>query len=157
MAPSHSVGGKHELFSPQPPIMNENWAKCYGPRFITDESGRTRLITRMCSTLGAPPVMVAEMTPTTSAPNFVACIMNAGYHVELATAGSPAGHEELVASMPKARGITCNVIYANPRAISWQIPLLRRLQAEGYPIGGLCIGAGVLSPRSPKSILRRSG
>lgn len=42
-------------------------------------------------------------------------------------------------------GITVNLIYVNPRAMSWQIPLLQQLRSEGVPIEGLTIGAGVPS------------
>ena len=42
-------------------------------------------------------------------------------------------------------GITVNLIYVNPRAMGWQIPLLQQLRSAGVPIEGLTIGAGVPS------------
>lgn len=50
-----------------------------------------------------------------------------------------------MSSIPPGRGVTVNVIYVDPRAIVWQIPLLEKLGAEGVPIDGLTIGAGVPS------------
>ena len=42
-------------------------------------------------------------------------------------------------------GITVNLIYVNPRAMAWQVPLLQQLRAAGAPIQGMTIGAGVPS------------
>jgi fatty acid synthase subunit beta len=42
-------------------------------------------------------------------------------------------------------GITVNLIYVNPRAMAWQVPLLQQLRAAGVPIEGMTIGAGVPS------------
>ncbi|KAJ5151391.1 fatty acid synthase beta subunit [Penicillium canariense] len=163
MVSSPTVGGKHEIFSSHPPIMNPSWSKRYGPTLLTEKGYGTRLVTRMTQTLGTPPIMVAGMTPTTVAPDFVACVMAAGYHIELACGGYSRPQDlqqaiqELSATLPTARGITLNVIYANPRAISWQIPLIRRLCSEGYPIEGLCIGAGVPSPEVVKEYIDTLG
>ena len=48
-------------------------------------------------------------------------------------------------AIPAGRGITVNLIYVNPRALQWQIPLLGQLRAQGVLIKGLTIGAGVPS------------
>ena len=75
--------------------------------------------------------------------------MNAGYHIELAGGGyrSPQALADAIRkitdSVMPGRGVTVNLIYANPAAIGWQIPLLRQLRGEGVPIDGLTIGAGV--------------
>src|SRR5207302_1184742 len=79
-------------------------------------------------------------------------IMHAGFHAEIAAGGyhSPESLRtalyQLRDTMPAGRGITVNVIYINPRALAWQIPLLRSLRSEGVPITGLTIGGGVPSP-----------
>lgn len=105
----------------------------------------------MSRLLGIPPIMVAGMTPTTVAWDFVAATMNAGYHIELAGGGyynaktMTAALSKIEQAIPAGRGITVNLIYVNPRAMAWQIPLLGRLRAEGVPIEGLTIGAGVPS------------
>ena len=163
IASSESMGGKHEVFSQEEPIISPNWAELYGPKLFKDGANRIHLITRMSQILGSPPIMVAGMTPTTMAPDFVSCVMNAGYHIELAGGGySQAEDFEravklLAASIPVTWGITCNLIYAKPRAIAWQIPLIRRLQTEGLPIEGLTIGAGVPSPDIAKEYIETLG
>ncbi|KAK4981177.1 hypothetical protein LTR28_002474 [Elasticomyces elasticus] len=105
----------------------------------------------MTRLFGVPPVMVAGMTPTTVPWDFVAAVMKSGYHVELAGGGylNEKDFEDairkLATALPVHRGITCNLIYANPRAIAWQISLLRRLVHNGVRVDGLTIGAGVPS------------
>ncbi len=148
------VGYKPELFDRD----EENavkyaidWVREYGPRLVKTSSGRTFVDTKMSRLLGVPPVMVAGMTPATVPWDFVAAIMNAGYHVEVAGGGyysAKAMTDALLrieAAIPPGRGITVNLIYVNPRAMAWQIPLIGRLRAEGVPIEGLTIGAGVPS------------
>lgn len=127
----------------------QSWGEQFRPGLASGP--KIQLETRLNRVLGAPPIMVAGMTPTTVHPDFVAAIMNAGYHAELAGGGyhnasaMEAAIYDLVSSIPKERGITCNLIYANPRSISWQIELLRRLSNGNVRIDGLTIGAGVPS------------
>ncbi|RDW77183.1 fatty acid synthase-like protein subunit beta [Coleophoma cylindrospora] len=128
-----------------------DWVKEHGPRLIKTTSGQTFVDTKMSRVLGVPPVMVAGMTPCTVPWDFVAATMNAGYQVELAGGGyynAKTMTEALTKvenAIPAGRGITVNLIYVNPRAMQWQIPLLGQLRAEGVPIEGLTIGAGVPS------------
>ncbi|ODA76460.1 hypothetical protein RJ55_07729 [Drechmeria coniospora] len=95
--------------------------------------------------------MVAGMTPTTASWTFVSAIMNSGYHVELAGGGLHNVEQltfnvrNLVNSVPVGRGICINIIYANPKQLRWQIPLIQKLRSEGVPIDGLAFGAGVPS------------
>ena len=148
------VGYKPELFDRD----EENavkyaidWVKEYGPRLVKTASGRTYVDTKMSRLLGIPPIMVAGMTPATVPWDFVAATMNAGYHIELAGGGyynaktMTTALEKIEKAIPAGRGISVNLIYVNPRAMAWQIPLLGRLRAEGVPIEGLTIGAGVPS------------
>jgi fatty acid synthase subunit beta len=73
--------------------------------------------------------MIAGMTPTTAHIPLVTKAMQAGYHIELAGGAfhSPArlteALEKLRPQMPKGRAVALNIIYINPRAIAWQIPL----------------------------------
>jgi fatty acid synthase subunit beta len=107
--------------------------------------------TKLSRLLGLPPVFVAGMTPTTTHPSFVAAVMNAGFHIEFAAGGYHSAESlraalyKLRELMPVGRGITINVIYIDPRAIAWQIPLIRALRDEGFPIMGLTVGGGVPS------------
>ncbi|EPE29992.1 FabD/lysophospholipase-like protein [Glarea lozoyensis ATCC 20868] len=145
------VGGKNEIFAPTLPPKSPHWEENNGPSLIKGLDGGMELSTKMTRLLGVPPVMVAGMTPTSVPWDFVAAVINAGYHVELAAGGyvDARSFEEairsLAASIPTHRGITCNLIYVNPKSIAWQIPLIKRLIANGIKIEGLTIGAGVPS------------
>ncbi|KAH8911498.1 beta subunit of fatty acid synthase [Coniochaeta sp. PMI_546] len=148
------VGYKPELFDRDEEHAVKyaiDWVKEYGPRLVKTSGGRTYVDTKMSRLLGIPPVMVAGMTPTTVPWDFVAATMNAGYHIELAGGGYynakslTAALSKIEKAIPAGRGITINLIYVNPRAMAWQIPLIGRLRAEGVPIEGLTIGAGVPS------------
>ncbi|TLD11433.1 hypothetical protein PspLS_11918 [Pyricularia sp. CBS 133598] len=130
-----------------------NWPKEFAPSLLRVGSGQTLHIgTRMASLLGLPPVMVAGMTPTTTHPSFVAAVMRAGYHAEFACGGysTPTALRTAILALtellPPGRGITLNVIYASPKTLAWQIPLIRRLRiVDRLPITGLTVGGGVPS------------
>lgn len=147
------VGYKPELFDRDEHSVKYavDWVKEYGPRLVKTSVGQTLVDTKMSRLLGVPPVMVAGMTPTTIAWDFVAATMKAGYHIELGGGGyynaksmTEAIHN-IEKAIPPGRGINVNLIYVNPRAMAWQIPLIGRLRADGVPIQGLTIGAGVPS------------
>ncbi|KAJ2728322.1 fatty acid synthase alpha subunit Lsd1, partial [Coemansia sp. BCRC 34962] len=137
-----------------------NWLAELGPKLVrTAYDGQLHIDTPMSRTLGAPPVMVAGMTPTTANEEFVAAINNAGYHAELAGGGM---HTEgdmdckvgnLVGLAKPGQGITLNCIYINQRMWSFQFPALLRLRSKGVPIAGLCIGGGVPSLDSATTII----
>ena len=148
------VGYKPELFDRD----NEHavkfaidWVKEFGPRLVKTASGRIYVDTKMSRLLGLPPLMVAGMTPCTVPWTFVAATMNAGYHIELAGGGHFMSSmmenslRNIEAAIPAGRGITVNLIYVNPVAMAWQTPLVGKLRAEGVPIAGMTIGAGVPS------------
>jgi len=117
-----------------------DWVKEHGPKLVKTSVGQTFVDTKMSRLLGVPPVMVAGMTPCTVPWDFVAATMNAGYQIELAGGGyyNAKGMTEALTKIEKAippgRGITVNLIYVNPRAMGWQIPLLAQLRADGVPI-----------------------
>ncbi|KAF9895183.1 hypothetical protein FE257_000085 [Aspergillus nanangensis] len=146
------VGTMRDLLSPRlldTSMGLQTWTQRFRPRLAT---GLTIGIkTRLTRLLGTPPVIVAGMTPTTAHWDVVSAVMNAGYHAELAGGGYHNAAEmetaikDLAATISPGRGITCNLIYANPRAMSWQIRLLRKLSHSDVPIDGLTIGAGVPS------------
>jgi len=128
-----------------------DWVKEHGPRLARTSVGQTFVDTKMSRMLGLPPVMVAGMTPCTVPWDFVAATMDAGYEIELAGGGyyNDKSMTEAITKIekviPAGRGITINLIYVNPRAMAWQIPLIGKLRGEGVPIEGLTIGAGVPS------------
>lgn len=146
------VGYKAELFESSRPLKHgTDWSRKCAPGLLKDSSGRIMLATKMSRLLGVPPLMVAGMTPTTVHFDYVAAIMEAGYHAELAAGGFNDAEslthalKELGKAIPLGRGITINLIYSNPRAMQWQIPLIRELRKNGLPIEGITLGAGVPS------------
>ena len=148
------VGYKAELFDRDAEHAVKyavDWVKEHGPKLIKTSAGQTFVDTKMSRLLGLPPVMVAGMTPCTVPWDFVAATMKSGYHIELAGGGYYNAQtmtdaiKKVAADVPPGRGITINLIYVNPRAMAWQIPLIKSLRAEGIPIEGLTIGAGVPS------------
>jgi fatty acid synthase subunit beta len=148
------VGYKSELFDRDEEHAVKyavDWVKEYGPKLVKTSSGHTYVDTKMSRLLGLPPLLVAGMTPSTVPWDFVAATMNAGYQIELAGGGyynaktMTEAISKIEGAIPPGRGISVNLIYVNPRAMGWQIPLLGRLRAEGVPIEGLTIGAGVPS------------
>ncbi|KAK3935182.1 acyl transferase domain-containing protein [Diplogelasinospora grovesii] len=143
-------GYRAELFQNMA-IAPKSWLQEFGPTLTKQADGTIQINNKMTRLLGLPPLMVAGMTPTTASWEFVSAIMNAGYHVELAAGGlhsaldfTQAVHR-LAQSIPRGRGICINVIYASPKQIKWQIPLIRKLHSEGQPIDGITFGAGVPS------------
>ena len=128
-----------------------DWVKEHGPKLVKTSVGQTFVDTKMSRMLGLPPVMVAGMTPCTVPWDFVAATINAGYEIELAGGGyyndksMTEAITKIEKSIPPGRGITINLIYVAPRAMAWQIPMIARLRADGVPIEGLTIGAGVPS------------
>ncbi|KAF1974834.1 beta subunit of fatty acid synthase [Bimuria novae-zelandiae CBS 107.79] len=128
-----------------------DWVKEHGPRLVKTSAGQTYVDTKMSRMLGLPPIMVAGMTPCTVPWDFVAATMNAGYEIELAGGGyyneksMTAAISKVEKAITPGRGISVNLIYVAPRAMAWQIPMLAKLRADGVPIEGLTIGAGVPS------------
>lgn len=128
-----------------------HWLRDYGSQLVKSSTGELRIDNAMTRLLGLPPLMVAGMTPCTVPWDFVSTITKAGYHVELAGGGYSnaerfsAAIVKLHESIPVGRGICLNLIYASPKAIRWQVPLVQRMRSEGVPIDGLTFGAGVPS------------
>lgn len=148
------VGYKPELFDRDEEHAVKyaiDWVKEFGPRLVKASSGKIYVDTKMSRLLGLPPLMVAGMTPATVPWDFVAATMNAGYHIELGGGGyfMPSmmadALKKIENAIPAGRGIAVNVLYVNPAAMAWQTPLFGKLRAEGVPIEGMTIGAGVPS------------
>ncbi|KAF9768132.1 hypothetical protein IL306_014601, partial [Fusarium sp. DS 682] len=157
---SPEIGDRAELLDRRRVVENTSWQYQYAPKLEYFSSGTTSIQTKLTRLLNLPPIMVAGMTPTTSNWPFVVATMNAGYHIELAaggfheSTGLEAAIRSVVSNAPAGRGVTCNVIYANPRALNWQLALIRKLQNQALPIEGLTIGGGVPSPEVASSYIR---
>ncbi|KAJ2026711.1 fatty acid synthase alpha subunit Lsd1, partial [Coemansia sp. S85] len=137
-----------------------NWLAEFGPKLVrTAHDDQLHIDTPMSRILGAPTVMVAGMSPTTTNENFAAAISNAGYHVELGCGGifTESDMERKIDNLVKltkpGQGITLNCIYIDQRQWSFQYPALLRLRSKGVPIAGLCIGGGVPSLDSAATII----
>ncbi|KAI1171725.1 enoyl reductase domain of FAS1 [Nemania sp. FL0916] len=152
---SRIMGSKTDLFASnlEPwQLKIQSWKQLYKPLVSRSSNGQAVVKTRLSSLLKNPPVITAGMTPTTVHWDFVSAIINAGYHVELAGGGyfdaasMTTAIEKLAASIPAGRSITINLIYASPKALGFQIPLVRLLISQGVAIEGITIGAGVPSP-----------
>ncbi len=164
------TGAQIDFYSSEMPSPATQWRTKFGPRvtrapdkgtspreairkgpYSYVEAGAFQVETKMTKVFGTPPIMVPGMVPTTTHPDVVATIMQAGYHAELGGGGfsNEASFERavrsLAAQVPPHRGVTCNIIYANPQTIAWQISCLRRLIREGIAISGITIGAGIPS------------
>lgn len=130
----------------------QNWRAEFSPKLVRTTSQQTFIDTRLSRLLGLPPLIVAGMTPTTTHWDFVSATISAGYHTELAGGGyhdeatMEAALRQIVENIPPRRGISVNLLYLNPRAMAWQIPLIRRLRSEGINIDGMTIGGGVPEP-----------
>ncbi|CAD6586816.1 MAG: beta subunit of fatty acid synthetase [Alectoria sarmentosa] len=160
------VGYKHEIFGRNADDVKyaADWAKDYGPKLVQRTyDGQKLVATKMSSLLGLPPIVVAGMTPCTVPWDFVAATMSAGYEIELAGGGYYNGEslteavEKIEKASPPGRGIVLNLIYASPKTMAWQIPLVRNLCARGKPIKGLTIGAGVPSLEVANEYIRSLG
>ncbi|KAJ2073744.1 fatty acid synthase alpha subunit Lsd1 [Coemansia sp. S155-1] len=156
------LGSKADLYKADPASVTTvpNWLTEFGPKLVrATHDDQLHIDTLMSRVLGAPTVMVAGMTPTTANENFVATISNAGYHAELGCGGIFTERDferkidSLVNLVKPGQGITLNCIYIDQRQWVFQFPALLRLRTKGVPIAGLCIGGGVPSLDSAKSII----
>ncbi|KAK9424294.1 putative SpofasB [Seiridium unicorne] len=160
------MGAKAELFAQVLPDWSLSpipWEERFKPRIVQSPNGTFSVETRLNRVIKAPPIFVAGMTPTTVPWDYVLAVTKAGYHIELAGGGYhdpeafTSALEKLANSLPTARSITCNVIYADPKAIRFQIPLIRQLIGRGFPIEGLTIGAGIPSPEVAADYIQTIG
>lgn len=150
--PEVDFGCQSELYSldAQDVRFGDNWATKYAPALINTPSGLV-IDNKYSRFFGMAPLMVPGMTPTTAHWDFVAASLNAGYHAELAAGGyfnaaaMESAIKKIIHAVTPGRGVTCNLIYASPQSMAWQIPLIRRLNGEGENIVGITIGAGVPS------------
>ncbi|ORX74997.1 hypothetical protein DL89DRAFT_320387 [Linderina pennispora] len=142
-------------------IEAHNWQKQFAPRLVrTAHNDQLHIDTPMHRILGMPPLMVGGMTPTTVNEKFVGAISQAGYHVELAGGGIftrealEAKVNSLMQYIRPGQGITLNGIYLNQRLWAFHYSEILRLRRAGFPIAGVCIGAGVPSLEVANEIIQ---
>jgi enoyl reductase-like protein len=145
-----------------------NWAKEFTPKLIRNADGNILMDTRYTRLTGHPPLLVGGMTPTTSNPEFVSAIVNAGYNVEITCGGlySPEVLEkciqEVSEKIPDGEGILCNVIFLNQRLCSFQIPNLvdmrryRNIRIEGITLLLLVFPLSITAVRIFQNLLKQA-
>ncbi|ODV58075.1 tetrafunctional fatty acid synthase subunit FAS1 [Ascoidea rubescens DSM 1968] len=146
-------GFKQELFdsNQESVYWASNWFAEFKPRLIKTVSGQTYVDTKFSRLLGRAPLMIPGMTPSTVSSDFVATILNSGYHAEIAGGGyftapmMTKALETVTQKITPGYGIGINLIYVNPRMLQWGIPMIKELREKGLPIQSLSIGAGVPS------------
>ncbi|KAK9477444.1 acyl transferase domain-containing protein [Lipomyces japonicus] len=151
--PSSEYGYKQELFDRADGAVKfaADWGIEFAPKLVKTAQGKIYVDTKFSRLVGRPPILIPGMTPTTVPADFVAATINAGYQIELGGGGyfSAArltkAYQVIENSTFPGAGINLNLIYVNPRALGWAIPLIQKLRSDGVPIEGLTIGAGVPS------------
>ena len=125
-----------------------------------EADGQIYVDTKFSRLLGKQPVMVAGMTPCTADGDFVAAVINAGYHVELAGGGHYNERalrqkvDYVVECVCPGQEISLNVLFINQKQWGFQFPLVQILRAEGVPIEGFTIAAGIPSLELANEIIQ---
>jgi fatty acid synthase, bacteria type len=127
------------------------WA-LYAPVMVTRGDGVQTLENRFTKETGYPPIFVPGMTPTTVETPIIAESANAGFLAELAGGGQTSETifrkraEELQDRLLPGTGYLVNTLYLDPYL--WQLQIgrhrmVQKLRAEGHPILGVTITAGL--------------
>lgn len=152
-----------EVYSAADLKLENKWMAKFGPRLVRSRhDGQIHLDTPMSRLLSKPPLMVAGMTPCTVGAGFNAAVANAGYHIELAGGGHynekaiRGKVDEIISQYTQSGvGLTLNALYINQKQFTFQLPLWVRMKAEGYPIEGLCVAAGIPSTENATGIMNQ--
>lgn len=134
------------------------------PGLVELPDGQTTVDTPFTRLHGAPPVVLAGMTPTTSDAGIVAAAANAGFVAELAGGGQPDERtfqlriEELQELLEPGREAIFNTLLLDRHL--WQLHvdgagLVPAARAEGAPLGGLTVSAGIPDVEAATALLDR--
>ncbi|MEE2788219.1 MAG: fatty acid synthase subunit beta domain-containing protein, partial [Myxococcota bacterium] len=124
----------------------------YAPKAIEGLDGTTKLVNAFTKRTQRPPIFLPGMTPTTVEAPIVAAAANAGYMAELAGGGQPTEAifrkraEELRSALNEGEGYVVNTLYLDPYLWGLHIGkerVVQKLKAEGHPILGVTISAGI--------------
>ncbi|KAJ2384520.1 hypothetical protein H4S02_004774, partial [Coemansia sp. RSA 2611] len=119
-----------------------NWLAEFGPKLVrTAHDDQLHIDTPMSRVLGAPTVMVAGMSPTTTNERFVAATTSSWGVGEFSLSDMKRKIDSLVKLVKPGQGITLNCIYIDQRQWSFQYPALLRLvldaiSKQGAPADG---------------------
>ncbi|KAG5462635.1 MAG: hypothetical protein BJ554DRAFT_4304, partial [Olpidium bornovanus] len=145
---------KSSLFDQDPHSVKfaPNWSEQFRPRLIRmANTDQIHVETPFSRLLGKPPIMVPGMTPSTVQESFVAAVVNAGFHIELAGGGQHTEEylrnrvKKIMDLVAPGEGITLNILFLNPRLWGFQYPAVKAMRKEGIPMEGVCVAAGVPS------------
>lgn len=148
--PISGDAGRAALSADAVPPCPTPWAD-YAPTAVETDAGRA-LVNRWTTTIGRPPIILPGMTPTTVDAPIVSAAANAGFMAELAGGGQPTEAilrrraEALRAQLAPGEGYVFNALYLDPHL--WRLHLGARrlvpqLKAEGHPIDGVTVSAGL--------------
>ena len=172
-----ALGAPHQrgwLRDPDPACLRRPapWAD-RAPRWAAGPDGQPRLVNAWTARTGTPPVFLPGMTPTTTESPLVAAVAKAGFLAELAGGGQPteailrARAEELKVALEGVfdesgapAGYILNTLYLDPTLWKLQVGearLVQKLRAEGHPIRGLTISAGIPPVEEAVALLAELG
>ncbi len=135
----------------------------FEPIAVRTPDGETRLENAFTRATGRPPILLPGMTPTTVEAPIVSAAANAGYVAELAGGGQPTEAvlrrrcDELRDALAPGEGYVFNTLYLDPHLWGLHIGrdrLVQRLRAEGHPILGVTVSAGLPPVEEAVSLLR---
>lgn len=96
-----------------------------------------------------PPVFGGGMTPSTVEPDMVIAAAKAGFLVEWAGGGQVTEDifrkrmDRFRRELPPGKKIVINLLYLDAYLWNLQVPLVKKMKAEGAPIEGVTISAGI--------------
>jgi fatty acid synthase len=140
--------GEEELRDPaRTPAPRWRAWDAYAPRLVGG-----RVDNRFTRSTGRAPVVLPGMTPTTVEAPIVVAAANAGFVAELAGGGQVTEAilrerlDEICEGLEPGNGVVFNALYLDPYLWGLHFSergLVPRLKAEGYPILGVTVSAGI--------------
>lgn len=131
--------------------VNQSWQR-FAPKVISLPDGSVRAETKFSTLTGRSPILLAGMTPTTVDAGIVAAAANAGFWAELAGGGQVTEQifadrmTEMVDLLDEGRPFEFNALYLDPYLWKLQLGqkrLVQRARANGTPIDGVIVSAGI--------------
>ncbi|TGL69392.1 DUF1729 domain-containing protein [Leptospira kmetyi] len=134
--------------------------KEYAVEFVTLPNGKEFPKNRYSLWTGRPPVFGGGMTPSTAEPDIVIAAAKEGYIVEWAGGGQVSEEifrrrmEKISKELPAGKGIVINLLYLDAYLWNLHLPLIKKFKAEGAPIEGVTISAGIPEPEEAVRLLQ---
>ncbi len=133
--------------------------KDYAPKLVTLADGTLALDNAFVRHTHRAPIFGGGMTPTTVETDIVIAAVNGGYLVEWAGGGQVTEAilrkrlGEIKAGLNPGQGIIFNALYLDSYLWNLHFPLITKLKAQGYPIDGLTVSAGIPTREKAHEIL----